>query len=466
MVGPAGPKRITVTRNLSLLTYKTIITPAPPPAQPRQSIYEGSVDGHPGSQVVLYVVKGTFVSGYLYDTEDGWNFIEPVRPLLKLMVRPENPNSSFTYDDVKQCIPAGTHIVYKAADTQWRIILDPAADSTAFAPTGLSVQKAVGLGLASSAHNHVTFTPSSHRPHGPIKVTLVGDYAFYNAYQNGTPDPSDPAKTWEEAQEEVLSAVDELYTDPKNFPPPSGQTSDFTLVAVEAPWQNQDGPGIATEHYLMAHGNRNINAFELLCEFAESTVVVPGAPRAPSGGWLHIHSSTEDTLVFLFSGQQMDGTLPSSQNGHRNDSGGFCSASCGTTDLDLKGFAEGIGGLSESSPTTSYCDDLGEQGQLDSQNHAHHALSQEIPNTSSAANQGTSPPQASVTSAWKYQGLLLQRIMLAAHEFGHVLGAMHDDPTAGGCFTIMCPVLNNSILPQFSASSVGDINKCLNSSTC
>jgi len=383
-------------------------------------IQSGHVVGNPESSRFTLYRSGSVVSGFVItDVNDHgapWYFIEPVLPLLRLQAEFDLSADS----DLESCVAgfaeSDTHVVYNARNTDFSIVLEHAQAD-----------------LPSPLPNEVT---SLLQPRSSVvDIVGVGDTAFYGLFDGAS------GKTWWQAQEEVLTVVVDFY---------KSIGIEFNLLALEA-WTS-DGPGAAIlggadlDHdgdLDPGDGLVDVNAFNLLCDFAEGIVLdmnldsgfsnaevtEDSAARHPPINHKSPRDRNDAFVVHLFSGYDL-GPVPFAKATKISDSGCcLCEGGpeCGTQESAIVGLAQKAGGIWGN--ISNLCT-LGSNSSAEIvREKTHHSLSQYVPESTSKVE----------TPNQNNQGLLFQRALLLAHEVGHSLGARHSDDQT----TIMSPQLEN-----------------------
>lgn len=530
----------------------------PADALPTSRAFRGTLVGQPDSLAALYIqpdreLNGTlqpgFVSGYLVenvnDPASAWTFIEPVRPLIKPLLQPHNPQGTFELADLDVCLSRSSnpHVVYEAGDTLSVMDLDPtrsvkpglvayvapcrtavdfpvlfqgqmqnqtdqtwearvelrvddvavaaqtltlepgaqtlvdfqhAFDATgqyeagiAFSTTGFSstnlrpIQVEASLDLielmdgncdgginlselqaAQGYFDQQTALPISERfitddafaaitsfyeknevmaqpiAFETLTVNAVGDAAFYTLYSDVIEE-----KAWWEGQEELLNLVSAFYGAELS-------SLDVRLGTLEA-W-TEGGPGTGIPD-LNADGEPDINAYTVLCQFAQ------GVPTST----IHSHS---DSLIIghLFSGQDFAPFKVGKAVADTGDS--FCENTCSEAGTEILGLAEGRGGLREPGSTSCADQPLDEPRVLNPG--GHHSVSQQAPEVLIQSDKITNV---------NYQATLHQRFLLVAHELGHTLGAQHSTDAS----SIMHSPMQHTIRFALDDVSRGEILNCL-----
>jgi hypothetical protein len=365
----------------------------------------------PGSSVALYFAEPHFISGFLVDS-GGWFFIEPVRPLLSPLVGPGTPNPRITQTDIDNCFPVSDsyHITYSQQDTiDWFIKLDPTASTPGSQVAGPTAKQAT------------------------VKVTMVVDQEFHASNMANGKNDQQEAENVLNGANGVIGVIS-LY---------ASQFSSFSLQEQGVDIWTSDGPGSQLSY---------VNPYNLLCDFAQGFAYpVKSGGSEPTGGWPHIEVAPE-RIVYLLSGYQLGPIIPIPTG--ISDNGDTICSNCGSNGTDIVGLAEGIGGFRQLEPSylsRSCVQANGATAQFSPADH--HAISQQV---------ATKSPTGSTMN---YQATLLQRVLLMAHEFGHLLGADHDDPTSPSCtpksIFIMCPTLTSDTTYNFSSDTVNQINNCV-----
>lgn len=364
-----------------------------------------------GNGVVSTYVLDDQISGFL-QTDGEWIFVEPLQFLLReqlqseAMLRSFDPNGECSLreylallDDMT-LFPFGlqTHIVYNTKDTDFVIQLEQsstpsmASDHDHHPSTELQFE------------HEATSEPAPHAirsQQGPtlsrVSVLPFGDSAFRLRYLN-------TKESWLDAQLEVLNLVRTFYikanvlldiAEPRVF-------DDSSPVPVEQ-LLGQENPIFNALPDQNGDGINDLNAFTLLCHFAQG---IPNAPEVPP--------VTDDIsspfISHLFTGHDLGPVFAAVDSPQLSDSGCcLCEANCGMEGPNIIGLAEGIGGIWRTS--SSSC--RSPLGNLDPS--ANHSLSQQSPKPNS---NGTNE---------NYQATLYQRFLIVTHEIGHTLSLAHSD---------------------------------------
>jgi hypothetical protein len=408
-----------------------------------------------------------FISGFFLEdadrgiTDKNWTFIEPLRPLLKPLVHPNNMFAPFDRTTgthwseklLNSYIPLDcrVHIIYPitaeitivSEDVETNEItmlsdanIDFHTDLNPLYYRFLEKLRVTKKKDQGSIEPRLTTFPAgipAKRPeealsNTTIPIIAVADRSYYDLYERIVIE-----KTWDQSLEELVNLVDSFY---RYTFATEGLKLDLRLMqAWDHDLNNLDGASV------------HVDAYSQLCQFAQN---IPNA----SGVSEHerMEGSNGTFLTHLFTGNDL-GPLPGGKV--IIDTGdGFCPGSgCGSNGQDIIGISEGIAGFRNFNPEARACQvplDL-LVGELDETtdepyDYLHspapffpasfHSLSQQVPDL---------PPKPSkidpvlvalepdvVTEPLNeeplnrnYNALLYQRFLLMAHEIGHNLGGIH-----------------------------------------
>ncbi|MBI3660369.1 hypothetical protein HY230_07860 [Candidatus Acetothermia bacterium] len=403
--------------------------------------YEGKVKDKPESQVALYATP-QFVSGFILVPDEGWVFIEPLMPLL----RANNPDRTDAQllnlaNALGEPISPFTHIVYNAADTNFRIRLDtivrdpqdprPALKVCASARTS-ELAKALdanenghldddeilqalqtwisdalipgtNLGIDDEAMvGLLGFWVGEGLICEGLTITAVGDTKFLaldETIDRGVGGAT--MRTWWQRQGEVLLLASTIF-------------SSINLPLKEKALEIWESSGPQSE-----------SADILLCQLMSS-------------------SYTEAGFVHLFTGQDLQPISRGSDSGRIGGRG----------QLEIIGLTAGIGGYGTPKQVSSNCLDPTAPA-------SNHSLSQQVPDRSMLELS---------ENVNHYEATLMQRVLLLTHELAHTMNAQHVNSTllSDLCVfensvcgeSLMTPAISNRQIPRFDVDSRARLLDC------
>ena len=384
-----------------------------------------------------------FISGVIVrnignvDTER-WLFFEPIRPLLRPIAQPVrfnsifgNPHFPITRENIDRCFNNFTHVRYNPKRV----------------PGPFSFRLTNDSQISPSASDRNKMTAENLKGKN-ISLVAVADRAFASLYKNVIRE-----KFWWEGQEEVLLLVHAFYektidinlqlrsmelweADPINpgasgpgaTPVDSGSIHGDLSAEVGGLINDSIMNGSST---LTKDGDMDINALQLLCDFAQGVMIENTSLQAASvipldGATNHLVSSSGINMIaHLFSGYDFASSLSGDGGGILCEGGG-----CGGTEDsspmevgDVLGMAEGLGGFDSNS--ASPCTNLANESMMNNGSiflsPGHHSVSQHAPERIFCA---ASSPCPSILNN-QYQATLFQRFLIVSHEIGHNLGFEH-----------------------------------------
>jgi len=379
-------------------------------------------------QVSLYVVDD-LVSGFL-SLRDEWVFVEPLQFLLQSQVQNDrllrsfDPNGTCSvreYLDLMSdpfLFPAGSqfHIVYNTKDTDFSIQLEQTTPANATSKSNDHEVSDLRFETEAVETSNTRYLTQEAPTRSRLSVLPFGDAAFRFRYLN-------TKETWLDAQLEVLTLVRTFYQKANlelNILKPRA-FDDSNPVSIEKLIE-QANPLRASLPDQNGDGINDLNAFTLLCHFAQG---IPNEPANPPV----LGDVSGPFVTHLFTGQNLGPIYIDEGSPSFADSGCcFCDNNCGTDGPNIIGLAEGVAGLwrTESNSCRSPL------GELDPA--ANRSLSQHVP---TANDDGFNK---------NYQATLYQRFLIVTHEIGHTLSLAHsEDATSVMHFSLINEPQGNTI---------------------
>jgi hypothetical protein len=413
----------------------------------RSFSYSGGIFGATDSRASFSIIprsaeSGTpgnfsgFVIKDLSDEKDSsiaasrnWYFYEPVKPLLArvLAARPEAslPCSESNLNDIFSDADEFDNtsiIVYEVRDTEFDIDLDPynvdefLAGGTGEGEIALDVQSAA----QSDSGSFLTLNRQSN-----VNLIIVADSKYVELMGGAT-----AAKNDIDALMNILLNGNSL-----NFYEIFGANVSISFVGSEI-WETDTTPpnakimGTGPGAQFNADGTIP-NAYQLLCDFIEN---------------VEHQDDLNNSIVHLFTGFDLAKfpKEPPSQARIVDSGDGICPAGCGGDGRAIVGLAQGIGGVGNAGQNN--CGEF-PYNSIDKFNPAgYHSVSQHRPKTD--LNGFNS----------KFDGTLLQRWVLVAHEIGHTFGALHADDSSTKIKSVMNSSIDGQLNYYLNSVNAGEIN--------